>query len=284
MKKTILFGLLLGAITAGSFGTENDGIFSYRLGQFEVHMLVEAQREGNTGILIGADPALLNRYIPADGFMHSTNVFLVKTPEQTILIDTGFGTTIFDKMKALDVEPEQIDIVLITHLHGDHFGGLQRDGRALFPNAKIYVSAREHEYFTRTQVNQGAVAALAPYGANVITFEPSALGSTLRELLPGITAIANYGHTPGHTVFLVQNGGVRLIIAGDFLHLALVQFPNPDISATFDVDPIAAAVSRRQILAWAAENRIPIAGMHIVYPGIGTVEAEGNGYRFIPVR
>ena len=284
MKRTMVFGLLLGAITAGSFGADNDGTFSYRLGQFEVHMLVDAQREGNTGILIGADQALLARYIPAGGFMHSTNVFLVKTPEQTILIDTGFGTVIFDKMSDLGVEPEDIDVVLITHLHGDHIGGLQRNGTALFPNAKVYVSSREHEYFTRTQVNQGAVTALAAYGSNVITFEPSQLGSTLRELLPGITAIANYGHTPGHTVFLVQNGGARLIIAGYFLHVALVQFPNPDISATFDVDPTAAAASRRQILAWAAANRVPIAGMHIVYPGIGIVEAEGNGYRFIPVR
>ena len=284
MKRTMIFGLLLGAIAAGSFGADNDGTFSYRLGQFEVHMLVDAQREGNTGILIDADQALLNRSIPAGGFMHSTNVFLIKTPEHTILIDTGFGNVIFDKMNDLGVNPEDIDIVLITHLHGDHIGGLQRNGTALFPNAKVYVAAREHEHFTRTQVNQGAVAALAAYGANVITFEPSELGSTLRELLPGITAIANYGHTPGHTVFLVQNGGARLIIAGDFLHVALVQFLNPDISATFDVNPAAAAASRRQILAWASANRIPIAGMHIVYPGIGTVEAEGNGYRFLPVR
>ena len=289
MKK-FFFGILLGAIASSSFGTENDGIFRYRLGQFEVYTLVDAQREGNTNILAGADQALLARLIPAGGFIHSTNAFLIKTPEQNILIDTGFGTTIIDKIRSLGLEPEQIDVICITHLHGDHFAGLQRDGRALFPNAKVYVSAREHDHFTRVQPNQGAIAALALYGANVITFEPSelssgaGLGSTYRELLPGITAIANYGHTPGHTVFLVENGGSRLIIAGDFLHVALVQFAHPDISATFDMDSTAAAASRRQLLAWAAANRIPIAGMHIAHPGIGTVETAGTGYIFIPAR
>ena len=284
MKRTMFFGLLLGAMVANSYGTENDGIFTYRVGQFEIYMLVDAQREGNAGILIGADEALLARYIPAGGFIHSTNVFLIKAPGRNILVDTSFGGSIFDKMKRLGVEPGQVDAVLITHLHGDHFGGLQRDGNALFPNAKVYVAAREHEYFTKTQVNQGAVAALAPYGSNVITFEPAELGSTLRELLPGISPIANYGHTPGHTVFLVESGGARLIIAGDFLHVALVQFAHPNISASFDVDPVAAAASRRQILDYAARTRIPIAGMHLVYPGLGTVEAAGEGYRFIPAR
>jgi len=110
------------------------------------------------------------------------------------------------------------------------------------------------------------------------------LGAAYRELLPGITAIANYGHTPGHTVFLVENSGAKLIIAGDFLHVALVQFPNPDISATFDMDQSAAAASRRQILDYAARNNIPVGGMHIVYPGIGNVQADGSGYRFIPAR
>ena len=142
----------------------------------------------------------------------------------------------------------------------------------------------EHDHFTRIAVNQGAVAALAPYGSNVITFEPSFLGGTLGELLPGITAIASYGHTPGHTAFLLESGGARLIIAGDFLHVALVQFPLPGISAVFDMDQNAAAASRRQIMGFAARNSIPLGGMHIVYPGIGTVEAAGNGYRFTPAR
>jgi glyoxylase-like metal-dependent hydrolase (beta-lactamase superfamily II) len=196
---------------------------------------------------------------------------------------TGSGGVILEKIKKLGMEPEEIDAVFITHLHWDHFGGLGSDGKANFPNAVVFISEREFDHFTRIAVNQRVLDALEPYGSNIITFEPCILGSTYRELVPGLTAIANYGHTPGHTVFLVENSGAKLVIAGDFLHVALVQFPNPDISATFDMDQDAAAASRRQILNYAARNRIPVGGIHIVYPGIGNVEADGNGFRFIPV-
>jgi glyoxylase-like metal-dependent hydrolase (beta-lactamase superfamily II) len=282
MKRKVILGLLFGAIAAGGFASETDGIYSFKVGQFEVYTLVESESEGSTRIIPTADAALIKRYIPETGFKSSTNAFLIKAPGHNILVDTGFGRTIFDKMKTLGIEPDRIDTVLITHLHGDHIGGLQRDGQPLFPNAKIYVSEKEHTYFTKTQVNQGAVTALAPYGSKVVTFEPGALGGATREILPGISAIANYGHTPGHTVYLVENGGAKLIIAGDFLHVALVQIPNPNISATYDVDQIAAAASRRQILDYAARNKIPIGGMHMVYPAVGTVEADGSGFRFTP--
>jgi glyoxylase-like metal-dependent hydrolase (beta-lactamase superfamily II) len=282
MKREVMIGLLLSAIAAGGFASESDGIYSFKVGQFEVYMLVESESEGSTRIIPSADAALIRLYIPETGFKSSTNTFLIKIPGHNILVDTGFGRTIFDKMKTLGVEPDQIDTVLITHLHGDHIGGLQRDGKPVFPNAKIYVSEKEHTYFTKTQVNQGAVAALAPYGSNVITFEPGVLGAATREILPGISAVANYGHTPGHTVYLVENGGAKLVIAGDFLHVALVQIPNPNISATYDVDQSAAAASRRQILDYVARNKISIGGMHMVYPAVGTVEADGNGFKFIP--
>jgi len=282
MKREMIIGLLFSAIATGSFASETDGIYLYKVGRFEVYMLVESESEGNTRIIPTADAALIRRYIPETGFKSSTNAFLIKTPGHNILVDTGFGRTIFDKMKTLGIEPNQIDTVLITHLHGDHIGGLQRDGKPLIPNAKIYVSEKEYTYFTKTQVNQGAVAALSPYGPNVITFEPGVLGGVAREILPGISAIASYGHTPGHTVYLVEDGGAKLIIAGDFLHVALVQIPNPDISATYDVDQSAAAASRRQLLDYAAKNKITIGGMHMVYPAIGTVEADGGGFRFTP--
>jgi glyoxylase-like metal-dependent hydrolase (beta-lactamase superfamily II) len=293
MKKMIFWGLVLGAVSAMGCGTskqpvqgsafsEGDGIFSCKVGKFEVFMLVEAQREGNTGILVGADEAVLEKYIPKTGFMHSTNVFLIKTPEQNILVDTAFGGSIMEKMKKLGVEPEQIGTVLITHLHGDHFGGLQKDGQAVFPNAKVYLSAKELDHFTKVQVNQAAVAALAPYGSKVVTFEPANLGSTLNEIITGFSPIAAYGHTPGHTAFLVENGKDKFLIAGDFLHIALVQFPIPEISASYDMDGPAAAATRRQLMEYAVQHKIPIGGMHIVYPAVGTLEKDGAGFKFVP--
>jgi glyoxylase-like metal-dependent hydrolase (beta-lactamase superfamily II) len=285
MKNYTAIGLFLSVI-AVTGANESSGIFSYKVGQYEVYMIVESERNGNTGILVEPDEAVLKRYIPADGFKHSANAFLIKTPEQYILIDTGTGSggIVIDKIKSLGVQPENITAVLITHLHGDHFGTLQREGTAVFPNAKIYLSAREHEFFTKTNIDQGAVAALAPYGSNVVTFESGTLGSTANEILPGIIPIAAYGHTPGHTIFLIQNGGENLLLIGDLLHIALVQFPVPEISAIYDTDANTAAVIRRQVLDYAAKNKIPLGGMHIVYPGVGTVEADGEGFKFVPVR
>jgi len=288
MKQMMMMGLIFSAMTGG-YADERDGIFTYKVGQVDVFLIVESQRAGNAGILVGAGESVLSRYIPAGGFQHSANAILIKAPGQNILIDTGTGAggIVVDKIKSLGVAPEQIDAVLITHLHGDHFGSLQSGGKAVFPNAKIYLSNRELEYFTKTNVNQGAASALAPYSSKTVTFEPGVLtasGQGLPEILPGIKAIAAYGHTPGHTLFQLENGGAKFLIIGDLLHVALVQFPVPDISATYDMNQGEASAVRRQVLDYAARNRIPIGGMHIVYPGIGSVEADGTGFKFTPAR
>ena len=289
MKKVIAMSLILCAMAAGGYANESDGIFSYKAGKIEIYLLVESQRDGNAAILVGADENILSKYIPAEGFKHTANAILVKNKKQNILIDTGTGAggIIIEKVKKLGVQPEKIDAVLITHLHGDHFGSLQKDGKASFPKAKIYLSARELEYFTQTNPNQGAIAALAPYGKNVITFESGdlaalAAGKKLKTVLSGITPIAAYGHTPGHTIFLIEDSKEKFLVIADLLHVALVQFPVPEISATYDVDQKMAASTRRQVLDYAAKNKIPVGGMHIVYPGIGDVSADGEGFKFTP--
>jgi len=284
MKKICFMGLIFYAMAINGYAGDSDGIYSMKVGQYEVYILVESERDGNTSILVGADEAVLKRYIPAEGFKHTANAVLIKAPKQNILIDTGtgMGGIIVEKVKKLGVQPENIDAVLITHLHGDHFGSLQKDGTAVFSKAKVYLSAKELEYFTKTQVNQGAVAALKPYGNKVTTFEPGELGKKLKEILPGISPIAAYGHTPGHTLYLIENKNEKLLIIGDLLHIALVQFPVPEISATYDMDQKAAATVRRQVLDYAAKNKIPVAGMHIVYPGTGNVSVDGSGFKFTP--
>ena len=286
MKTVFFVGLLFGAIAAAGFAAGDDGIFNFKVGQFDVYMLVESERDGNVSIIPSATEAMLKQYIPASGFKHTANAFLIKAPDRNILIDTGTGAggIIVDKIKKLGVDPGQVDAVLLTHLHGDHFGSLQKDGKAVFTKAKIYLSAIEKEYFTKTAVNKAAVDALAPYGSNVVTFEPGPLSKAGTEILPGIKAIAAYGHTPGHTVFQLESNKELLLVAGDFVHVALVQFPNPDISATYDMDQKAAAAVRRQLMAYAAANKIPIGGMHVVYPGIGTVQTDGSGYKFTPAK
>jgi len=284
MKKIICIGLIFALFTAALFASESDGIFTWMVGHIEVSMLVERENPGNPAIVASADPAILSRYLPAAGFTHATNAFLVKAYGKNYIIDTGFGAALFDKIRLLGVSPEQVDGVLLTHLHGDHIGGLQRDGRPLFPRAKIYLSERELNHFTRVAVNQGAVAAMAAYGNNVETFNPPEAGPVRREVVPGITAVAAYGHTPGHTVFVIEGGRSKMLIIGDLLHVALVQFPHPEISASFDMDAKAAADMRKSILGFAAEFGIPVGGMHMVYPAVGIVEYSGNGFSFLPFR
>jgi glyoxylase-like metal-dependent hydrolase (beta-lactamase superfamily II) len=254
-----------------------DRIFSWKTGTFQVYMLVETRGQGRPGILIGVDDARLKQYFPDGSYPSETNTFLVRGGGRTVLIDTGFGGALFGALDELGVAPADVDAVLLTHLHGDHTGGLAKDGKALFPKARVYL-ARQERAAAQPNVRQ----LLAAYGDRVETFEASPLGPAARELLPGIKAVAAFGHTPGHTVFLVENGGEGLIIWGDLMHVQGIQFPLPDTAVTYDSDPAAARAVRKEILAYAAERKIPVGGMHLQYPAIGTVEKAGEGFRFIP--
>jgi glyoxylase-like metal-dependent hydrolase (beta-lactamase superfamily II) len=259
-------------------------IFTSTVGSFEVNMLVENTGPGRPGILLGISPAQLEKYAPGGNFQSETNTFLIRGNGRVAVVDTGFGGAIFDHLKKLGVSPADVDTVLITHMHGDHIGGLQKDGRALFPNAKVYVAKQERDYWLGARNDPGARAALAPYGGRVETFLPGKFDADPPELLPGIRAVAAFGHTPGHTLFLLESGGRKFLIWGDLMHAEKIQFPLPSISVTYDTDPAAAAASRLEVLQYAARNNIPVGGMHLVYPAVGTVRADGEGYAFTPAK
>jgi glyoxylase-like metal-dependent hydrolase (beta-lactamase superfamily II) len=281
MKYGIMTGLMFGAVVT-VFGAD-PAVFSFKTGEFQIDMLVENRGPGRPSILLGLSREQLETYLPGGDFRSEVNVFLVRGRGHTILVDTGFGGALFDAMKGLGVEPGGVDTVLITHMHGDHIGGLAKEGRALFPGATVYLAAQERDYWLNAGGNAAARAALAPYGGRVETFLPGDLEAGAPEILPGIRAAAAFGHTPGHTVFLVESGAEKFLIWGDLMHVEKVQFPLPGVSVTYDSDPEAAAASRKRILAWAVKNRVPVGGMHLVYPATGRVEAAGAGYRFVPM-
>jgi glyoxylase-like metal-dependent hydrolase (beta-lactamase superfamily II) len=272
-----IFMAAIGSNAQCTTGTD----FPERVGDYKVYLLSEGQQKGNTGILIGATPEMIAEQIPDGTFPNAANAFLVQTPDKNILVDTGFGRLLFENLKSTGLDANQIDVVLITHMHGDHIGGLLKNGQVLFPNAQLYISQPERDYWAGEK-NAGAVAVLNAYEQQLVLFEPNSLDSLSQSLLPGIIPVATYGHTPGHTSFLVESKGDKLLIWGDLTHAMAIQMPYPQVAVTYDVNPEEAVQSRQAVLKYVSENAIPVAGMHIAYPAMGKVQASGSGYEFVP--
>jgi glyoxylase-like metal-dependent hydrolase (beta-lactamase superfamily II) len=194
-------------------------------------------------------------------------------------------------LKASGYQPEQVDEIYITHMHPDHIGGLLADGKMAFPNAIVRADKREADYWlsddnakkapdAMKEFFQGAKAAITPYIA-AGHFKPFT-GAT--ELVPGIKAQPASGHTPGHTTYLVESQGQKLVLIGDLIHVAEVQFPDPTVVIGFDTDSKSAEAERQKEFAAAAKGGYLIGGAHLSFPGIGHLVAEGKGYQFIPLR
>ncbi len=282
MKKSVLSILMCMFIAGSLYAQSNENVFTTRVGTFQVSLLSEGQGQGNPRILIGATPDMMDKAIPDGTFANATNAFLVRTPQQIILVDAGYGRSLFDNLAFLGVKPEDINTVLITHMHGDHIGGMLREGKPAFPNATVYISAPEHNYWAA--IEGGAKNVIEVYKDKLQLFDPEEAGHEESALLPGIYGIASYGHTPGHTSFLVKSEGEQLLIWGDLTHAMAIQMPYPQVAVTYDTHPEQAIEYRKQLLEYVTAGRMPIAGMHIAYPGIGTVTEAGTGYLFTPAR
>ena len=231
-----------------------------------------------------------------DTVIFSVNAFLIRAGGRIALIDTGSGNYLgptlghlIASMKAAGVMPADIDTVLLTHMHPDHSAGLtdMATGARNFPNAELVV----HENEPRHWYDDARMAAASdlykhlhfqmsreqtqPYLDRMRTFVEG-------EVFPGVTPIPAHGHTPGHTAFLIASGKESLLVWGDTIHIPEVQFARPEIAMVPDTDPDAAVASRRRILDMAAQDRLPVTGMHLHFPGFGHVAREHDAFRFHP--
>ena len=256
--------------------SEDKTVFTFDVGQFKLSTLAERMGLGNPQIIIGATPEMIQKYIP-NGFQTQVNAFLLQTPDKNILFDSGLGRgDLLKNLKSLNVTPEQINAILLTHMHGDHIGGLLADGQKVFPNAFLYISQPEYDYWTKSD-NKLAHNVLDAYKDRLKLFQAEALGSKNKVNLEGVQAIAAPGHTPGHTAYMIESGNSRLLIWGDLTHVTALQMPHPEIALTYDSDSKQAIASRKQILEYVAKNQIPVAGMHLASPAVGDIKADGKG-------
>ena len=292
-RRVIIIMLAMAVISVNAQNTEN--VFSMKLGSGKVFLLSEGQRTGNLDILIGAKPEVTGKYAPNNSYPSATNAFLWQNNGKNILFDTGYGRALFDNLKSIGVKPEDIDAICISHLHGDHIGGLLKDDKAAFPKAKLYISKVEYNYWTSDEtINQtpenrrggflSAKKAIEAYKDRLQLFEPNVDENDFRSLMPDIIAFATYGHTPGHTVYLINSNDNMLLIWGDLTHAMAIQMPHPELGVTYDSDSAKAIQSRDLALKIVSYYSIPVAGMHIAYPGIGTIEKSDPGYKFVPMK
>ncbi|WDZ79998.1 MBL fold metallo-hydrolase (plasmid) [Ensifer adhaerens] len=291
------------AFSAAPFSTvANAGYYRFRFGKFEVTALSDGTLALPMAKIYQNEPeGELQRKLD-DNFLGkephlSINAYLVNDGERLVLIDAGSGALLgaaagklMRHLMASGYQADQVDAVILTHVHADHSGGLIVDGKPQFPNAEIHLADREYRYWieregvtTMTEAQktdfQRAKDALAPYIAagRVTRFADNA------NVLPNLGSILRAGHTPGHSSIVLQaDDSQRLVFWGDVIHGDHVQFDAPDVFVSFDVDGTAAAATRAVALADAADDRYLVAGAHLPFPGVGHVARDETLYRFVP--
>jgi len=259
-------------------------ISRFGVGAFEVTTLLVGSRtadepQGIFGMNVSAETfaeASAEANIPADQnqfFFHPT---LVNTGSELILFDTGLnGAAITEAVEMAGYSPDAVTHVILTHMHGDHIGGLMMDGAETFPNAAYITGQVEFDHWSGTD-NEGFANMVAPL-AEKMTFIGD--GASIR---PGITSMAAFGHTPGHMAYMLDSDGQQLLIFADLANHYVWSLAYPDWEVRFDMDKEAAAASRRRVLGMLAADGVPFIGYHMPFPGVGYVETRGDGFHYVP--
>ena len=277
------------------------GFYRMALGDFEVTALFDGSFDLPADKLLN-QPAAKTAAALAKHFQGlpveiSVNGFLVNTGTKLILIDTGTGGysgptsgTLLANLKAAGYRPDQVDDIFITHMHGDHMGGLTHEGVAVFPKAIVHAGKADIDHFlSQAAMDKAPANSKGGFTSAMDAFKPYQASGRLQEIaadaeiVPGVRSWATPGHTPGHTSYIVESKGAKMIVTGDLIHVAAVQFDDPTVTIAFDSDGQAAEAARLKVFAQAAKDRTLIAAAHLPFPGIGHVVAVGKVYGYEPV-
>ena len=283
-------------------GTQSPLIYRRKLGNYEITVLGDGyvdlphQIWGNISPE-QADGYLSDAFQPANGSIRNgVNAYLINTGEKLILVDSGardlFGPNagqLPNNLAAIGVKPEDIDMVLITHLHPDHIAGMySAEGKVTIPNGEVFVDEADLDFWTSQAAQAQAVDISKPwfdvarqwksaFDGRITTFKGE------KDLGDGISSFPLPGHTPGHTGFRVESEGETLLIIGDAVISAAIQFANPDASAIWDTNTEDGKKSRRTIFDLAAKERTLVTATHLPFPSFGFVDRRTDGsYEWVP--
>jgi len=271
----------------------------FKLGQFEVTTVSDGGITApNPHSIFGINaPAeevevvFQQNFLPFDRLRNSFTPVVINTGSEVILFDTGNGArrrpdagNLLANLKAAGISPDQVDIVVLTHFHGDHIGGLMEDGAPAFPNARYVVGRREYDFWTSPEAASGPTAGGAELvKANVVPLrEKVTFLEGNQDVVSGVTAMEAFGHTPGHLVFHVESDGARLMLTADTANHYAASLQRPDWHVSFDMDKEMGAATRRRVFDMVAAERIPFIGYHMPFPSVGHVEKTDQGFRYVP--
>jgi glyoxylase-like metal-dependent hydrolase (beta-lactamase superfamily II) len=255
----------------------------FKLGSFEVTALLGGTRTvDNPQQIFGANvsaetfaAAAAAAFLPTDRAQFFFTPTVVNTGAELVLFDAGLAPeAITGALAAAGYTPDQVDVVVLTHMHGDHIGGLGAAG-ATFANARFVTGQVEFDAWA-AQTNEGFDANVRPL-ADKTTF----IGDG-GSVVSGITGMAAFGHTPGHMIYMLESGGQQLVITADTANHYVFSLANPDWEVSFDMDKAAAAATRRSVFGMLAADRVPFIGYHMPFPAMGFVETAGDGFRYVP--
>jgi glyoxylase-like metal-dependent hydrolase (beta-lactamase superfamily II) len=225
----------------------------------------------------------------------TTNNYIIRTEGRTALIDTGAGPFIDDtagklleNAAAVGIAPQDIDIILFTHIHPDHISGLMdKSWNKVFPKAVLKMHAAEFRFWLSKDPESRKIAHVKHESDHVIRFMTPYLDQIqlfeAGKVFPGVSAVALPGHTPGHTGYLIRSKEEEILIWGDVVHWPVVQFALPDAAMTYDVDPVQATKTRWNIMNKASSTGLLVAGMHLYFPGFIRIRRDGDSFAMAAV-
>ena len=288
-------------------GKQNPGWYRYKVGSFEITVVTDGRNNNPLPDIYAANAkkdeinaVLAARGYPVDRAVQTYTPVVINTGSKLVAIDTGLGLGVFNQSKgalgqyqsnlaAAGIDPKQIDTVIISHLHGDHYGGLiDTDSKPVFVNAEIMVPEAEYKFWMDEGNVTRAPEVLKGNFAGVKRVF-NALGNKVtqygggKELVPGITSVSTPGHTPDHMSHLVSSGSEKVMVQADVsAGMAFLFVQNPEWQLQFDSDKPLAVQTRRKLYDQMAADKTLVQGFHFTFPGIAYIEKAGNGYRLIP--